>query len=45
MARCKITVLQRTVNLDLTNGYRDDEYEGVSLCDTFRDRQAMVIDD
>jgi hypothetical protein len=38
MARCQITVLKRTVNLD-------DEYEGVGLCDCFRDAQEMVIED
>lgn len=45
MAKCKITVLKRTVNQDLIDDYLDDEYRGVGLCDCFRDGQEMVIED
>jgi uncharacterized repeat protein (TIGR04076 family) len=45
MAKCKITVLKRTVNQDLIDDYLDDGYKGVGLCDCFRDGQEMVIDD
>ena len=45
MAKCKITVLKRTVNQDLIDDYLDDGYKGVGLCDFFRDGQEMVVED
>ena len=45
MPKCKITVLKRTINQDLIDGYLNDEYKGIGLCDCFRDGQEIVIED
>jgi uncharacterized repeat protein (TIGR04076 family) len=45
MPKCKITVLKRTINQDLIDEYLDDEYQGIALCDCFRDGQEIVIED
>jgi uncharacterized repeat protein (TIGR04076 family) len=45
MPKCKITVLKRTINQDLIDEYLDDEYQGIGLCDCFRDGQEIVIED
>ena len=45
MAKCKITVLKRTVHQDLIDDYLDDGYKGVGICNCFRDGQEVVVGD
>ena len=45
MARCKITVLKRTINQDLIDEYMVDEYRGTGPCEYFRDGQEFIIED
>ena len=45
MPRCKITVLNRTINQDLIDEYLDDEYKGTGLCECFKKGQEIVIED
>jgi uncharacterized repeat protein (TIGR04076 family) len=44
MPRCKITVLKRTINQDLIDDYLDDAYQGIGLCDCFKEGEEFVID-
>ncbi len=45
MPRCRITIIQRTINQDLIDEYLDDSYEGVGLCERFQDKQEFEIED
>jgi uncharacterized repeat protein (TIGR04076 family) len=44
MAKCKITVVKRTINQDLVDEYLSDEREGFGLCHVYEDGQEYVID-
>jgi uncharacterized repeat protein (TIGR04076 family) len=44
MARCKITVLKRTIDRDLIDEYLEDGYEDVGPCEIFKDGQEFVIE-
>ena len=44
MPRCKITVLKRTVNQDLIDGYLEDQYMDMAPCEWFTDGQEFVIE-
>jgi uncharacterized repeat protein (TIGR04076 family) len=44
MAKCKITILKRTVNQDLIDEYLDDAYKNHGACECFQDGQEFMID-
>jgi uncharacterized repeat protein (TIGR04076 family) len=42
--KCRITVLQRTLNRDLIHEYLSEEYEEIRPCEVFSDGQQFVLD-
>ena len=44
MAKCRITVLKRTLNQDLIDEYLDDAYKDTGLCECFEEGEGFVID-
>lgn len=44
MAKCKITVLKRTMNQDLIDEYLEDAYQDVGPCEAFREGQEFVLE-
>lgn len=44
LPKCKITVLKKTVNQDLIDGYLDDSHSGHSTCECYQEGQEFVID-
>ncbi|MDO8685362.1 MAG: TIGR04076 family protein [Clostridiales bacterium] len=47
MAKCKITVLRRTINEDIVDKYLDDSFKNPTfgLCDHFADDEEFVVED
>ncbi len=44
MPKCKITVLKRTYNQDLVDGYLEEKYRPTGPCECFKDDQEFIID-
>jgi uncharacterized repeat protein (TIGR04076 family) len=44
IAKCKITVLKRTVNEDLIEEYMEEKYQDRGPCEFFQEDQEFVID-
>jgi uncharacterized repeat protein (TIGR04076 family) len=40
--KCRITVLERTLNQDLVDEYIHEEYKPLALCDRFSDGQVFL---
>jgi uncharacterized repeat protein (TIGR04076 family) len=45
MAKCRITVVKRTLNQDLIDEYLSEKYEGLGSCTAFEDNQEFLIED
>jgi len=45
IAKCKITVIKRTLDQDLINKYADDKYiDHMKLCEIFQDNQEFILE-
>lgn len=45
IANCKITVIKRTINLDLIETYADDQYrDHMKRCEIFKDNQEFILE-
>ncbi len=42
--RCRITVLQRTLNRELIKEYLSEEYQKIGPCEVFSDGQQFVLE-
>jgi uncharacterized repeat protein (TIGR04076 family) len=42
--KCRITVLQRTLNRDLIDEYLSEEYQEIGPCEVFSDGQQFVLE-
>ena len=43
-AKCRVTVLTRTVNKDLAEEYLVEKYQGIKSCEIFEEGQEFVLD-
>ena len=43
-AKCRVTVLKRTINQDLVDEYLDEEYHDVKPCEVVKEGQVFVLD-
>ena len=44
MAKCKITVVKRTINQDLIDAYLSKSREGFGQCPVYEDGQEIIIE-
>ncbi len=42
--KCKIKVIQRTLNKDLIDEYLEDAYKEISFCERFQDDQEFILE-
>ncbi|MFX1518092.1 MAG: TIGR04076 family protein [Promethearchaeota archaeon] len=46
IAKCKITVIKRSINLDLIEKYADDQYrDHMKVCEIFQDNQEFILEE